>query len=110
MEFEGANGMSVEAKPTDRQGAQLSQECPRLSTTSQWEQTAARHNVFNCGRLFPLGLAAQLVSGPGQSFHTRVQVLIYFLLASHQRAAESVARLPLDSTSVRQKRRTSFVF
>jgi len=46
---------------------------------------------------FRLGLAVQLVSGPGQPFHARILVFSYFALATHQRAAESVGRLFLDS-------------
>ena len=63
--------MNFETKIIDRQGAQLSQECPHLSTTSKWEQTAARHNVIGCGRLFRLGLAMQVVSALIHSFQAQ---------------------------------------
>ena len=101
--------MIVEATSIDRQG---STTLPRVPppVSNQPITTAAWHNVFSCGRLFRLGLAIQLVSGPGQPFHTWILVFSYFVLVSHQRAEESVARLVLDSTSLRQKRRTSFVF
>src|SRR6266403_6147226 len=102
--------MMVEATSIDRQGSTTLPRVPPPVSNQPIETTAARHNVFSCGRLFRLGLAVQLVSGPGQPFHTRILVFSHFVLASHQRAEESVARLFLDSTSVRQKRRTSFVF
>jgi len=64
-------GLKFDASVTDRRGAQLSQECPHLSTTSKWEQTAARHNVIGCGRLFRLGLAMQVVSALIHSFQAQ---------------------------------------
>ena len=65
------SNLYFQARIADRQGAQLSQECPHLSTTSEWEQTAARHNVIECGRLFRLGLAMQVVSALFHSFHAQ---------------------------------------
>jgi len=68
------------AKVSDRRGAQLSQECPHLSTTSELEQTAARHNVIGCGRLFRLGLAVQVVSALFNSFRMQDLILPEFLV------------------------------
>jgi len=53
MEFECWKG-KCRGQAKGQGGAQLSQECPHRST-SQWEQTTAWHNVFECGRLFRLG-------------------------------------------------------
>ena len=65
---------------------------------------------IGCARLFRLGLALQVVSAPAKSFHAQASVLDSFLVAYHQRAAESALRLPLDSISDRQYRSTSLVF
>jgi hypothetical protein len=65
---------------------------------------------IECGRLFRLGLTVQVVSGPAESFHAWAPVLVWFLVASRQRAAKSAPRLPLDSISARQYRSTSLVF
>src|SRR5882762_788179 len=103
--------MSVEANKTDRQGAQLSQECPHLSATSQWEQTTVRHNVIGIRPLVTIGPGLlQVVSEPAKSFHAGALISVEFLAASHQRAATRAPRLTLDSICARQNRSTSIVF
>src|SRR6266404_5368078 len=82
--------MMVEATSIDRQGSTTLPRVPPPVSNQPIETTAARHHVFSCGRLFRLGLAVQLVSRPGQSFHTRILVFSHFALPSHQRAEESV--------------------
>src|SRR5260370_36703353 len=63
--------MDFEEEITDRWGAQLSQECPLpanhqpMGTNNRTEQC----RCLQCGRLFRLDLAGQVVSGPAKSFH-----------------------------------------
>jgi hypothetical protein len=66
MEFLWSEGKSDEAYWTDRQGAQLSQECPLpihhqpIGTNNR----TAQCRCLQCGRLFRLDLAIQVVSHP----------------------------------------------
>src|SRR5260370_25410928 len=63
--------MDFEEEITDRWGAQLSQECPLpanhqpMGTNNRTEQC----RCLQCGRLFRLDLAGQVVSGTAKSFH-----------------------------------------
>jgi hypothetical protein len=109
MRFGGSNGMSVEAKLANRQEHNSPKSAPACQRPANGNKQP-QGTMSLLRPLVPIGLGCQLVSGPGQSFHARVLGFRYFALASDQRAAESVARLVLDSTAARQKRRTSFVF
>jgi hypothetical protein len=102
--------MSVETKMADRQGAQLSQECPPPINNQPMGTNNRTAQCLECGRLFRLGLAVLVVSGTPKSFRARALHLVLFLVHSHQRVAESPLRSALDSTSARQNRRTSLVF
>jgi len=56
--------MMVEATSMTGKGAQTLPRVPPPVSNQPIGTTAAWHNVFSCGRLFRLGLAVQLVSGP----------------------------------------------
>lgn len=61
----------IDANKTDKQGAQLSQECPPpinhkpIGTNNR----TAQCRCLQCGRLFRLGLAMQVVQEGAKSFH-----------------------------------------
>jgi len=66
--------MNFETKIIDRQGAQLSQECRHLSTTSQGEQTAVRQNVIWIWPLVPIGPGVRRqCRHPAKSFHVQAE-------------------------------------
>jgi len=68
----GAGGANVEVNKTDGQGAQLSQECspPANYQPMGTNNRTAQCRCLQCGRLFRLDWAVQVVSGPPRSFHS----------------------------------------
>src|SRR5260370_15250371 len=73
----GVNGIRVQeetkavANKTDRQGAQLSQECPLPANYQPMgtNNCTAQCPCLQCGRLFRLDSAVQVVCEPAKSFH-----------------------------------------
>ncbi len=68
----GVGGTNIEVNRTDRQGAQLSQECPlpaNYQPTGTNNRTA-QCRCLQCGRLFRLDPAVQVVSHHPRSFHS----------------------------------------
>ncbi len=73
----GVNGIRVQegtkavGNKTDRQGAQLSQECPLPANYQPMgtNNCMAQCPCLQCSRLFRLDSAVGVVSGPAKSFH-----------------------------------------
>ena len=110
MRFGGSNGMSVETELANRQEHNSPKSAPACRRPANGNKhphgtMSLLRPLIAIGPGCPTSVEARPIvscSGPGLAFSL-------FALASDQRAAESVARVPLDSTSARQKRRTSLV-
>ena len=114
-QFEGVNGIRVQegtkavANKTDRQGAQLSQECPLPANYQPMgtNNCTAQMSLSSMRPLVPIGL------GCASSVLTRQIVSFRQRLASACQChfwTWSVALRALDSITARQTRRTSLVF
>src|SRR5260370_20317735 len=73
----GVGGTNVEVNKTDRQGAQLSQECPPPANYKPTGASSGTAQCLECARLFRLGLAVQVVLGPAKSFHGQARGVPY---------------------------------